>query len=167
MGDAAAEANAEKDRSERARLRSAAKREAEDAKDKAERKKLKQETERDLVASVALTSPFLCRDGLPVLSLQSRYEWAIEWSERKTLSNLPKELEAANIKSEIIGFLTSNKKVIVLCAYFGLSETSFYRYLQKFREEQESKKRVDNLNKPKEVQLLCIQPFGFITPLKN
>ena len=165
MGDAAAETNAE-ERGERVRLRSQAKREAETAKDRADRKKQKQAAEHDLVASIALTSPFLCRDGLPVLPLQSRYEWAIEWSERKTLSNLPKELAAVDVKGEIISFLTSNKKVVVLCAYFGLSETSYFRYLQKFREEQESKKRVDQLNKAKEVRLLFIQPFGFITSLK-
>ena len=163
MGDAAAQKDTEKERRERLHLRSQSKREADDARDKQERKQRKLDAEHDLVASIGLTSPFLCRDPQP--SLQSRYEWAIEWSERQTLSKLPKEFDTVEVRGEIISFLKSNTKVIVLCAYFGIAETSFYRYQKKCREQQESKLRVSKLQE-REVRLFCIELFRFITTLK-
>jgi hypothetical protein len=125
--------------------RSQAKRERleEEARDK--RKQDKKRADADLLESVKLLSPFLCCD--PEQTMQSRLQWAIEWSEHKRLSQLPKELSTIEARSEIFQHLRSCTRTNALCAYFGIGETAFFKYQKQYREQQQSRQRVANLDK--------------------
>ena len=133
------------DRLHRTHLRSQAKRQREEQEAKEKRKQDKKRAEADLLDSVRLLSPFLCCEPAP--TLQSRLQWAIEWSEHKRLSQLPTQLSSLEKRHEIFEHLRSSPKSNALCAYFGIGESAFFKYQKQYREQQQSRQRVANLDK--------------------
>jgi hypothetical protein len=147
LGCRSAQEDADAERLKRAHLRSQTKQKEQDAQEKLARKKAKVTEEEDHLKAVALTSPFLCQT--PELSEHDRFKWAIEWTEHKTLSKLPAEFNAVEKRAEILEFLRSpTLKQNAMCAYFGLSVTTFYKYLKKYRESREAEERVRRLQLP-------------------
>ena len=133
------------DRLLRTHLRSQAKRERDEEDAREKRKRDKKKENADFLESVRLLSPFLCTKT--ELSLQSRLQWAIEWSEHKALSNLPEEFSSIEKRNEIFTYLRSCSKTDAICMYFGVGETAFFKYLKQHRERQQSLQRVSNLEK--------------------
>jgi hypothetical protein len=147
LGHHSADANPEAERLKRVHLRSQTKQREQEALEKQAKKKAKLEGEEDFLKSVTLTSPFVRQT--PELSEQERTKWAIEWTEFKTLSKLPDDLNTIDKRAEIFQFLRSPAlKQNAVIAYFGLGATSFYKYLKKFRESREGKERVQKLQQP-------------------
>ena len=156
LGDRAAESDGDSSdesvderpgRGKRTHLRSKTKSREDHKRLKKERKQAKLKEDDDFLASVALTSPFLCHN--PELSEQERMKWALQWTEHKTLSKLPAEFDNVDKRGEIFGFLrTPNLKQNAVCAYFGLGATSFYKYLKKYRQSREAQERVEKLQQP-------------------
>ena len=129
-------------RDSRAFTRSKAKREEEDKQER-ERRKQKRKTEaEDLAESIKLMSPFLCLEPQP--SLESRVQWALEWTELGALNNLPPSFNEETRK-EVTTFLNKYKTKEQLFAYFGLVSSYFYKYQSQVRKAKESKDRVAKL----------------------
>jgi hypothetical protein len=132
----------EKGRATRLFLRSKTKREEEDKEERERRKNKKKTDAEDLAEAVKLMSPFLCLEPQP--SLESRVQWALEWTELGVLKNLPPSFNAETRK-EVTAFLNNYKTKAELFAYFGLVSSYFYKYQAQVREAKESKDRVAKL----------------------
>jgi hypothetical protein len=138
------------ERLHRSHLRSQAKFQRQEKEERERRKEAKKNADAELLDSVRLLSPFLCGDL--ELEVQSRLQWAIEWSEHKRLTNLPTALQTIDFRHEIFDHLRTCTKTNALCAYFGISETSYFKYLKQYREKQQSRQRVANLVNQQQVR---------------
>ena len=150
------------DRSSRAHLRSSAKREREEKEAKTAQKLDRKKLNDDFIESVRLLSPFICCEPKP--DMQSRIQWAIEWSELQTLCNLPSQLSTIEKRGEIFGFLRDSKlKSATLCAYFDIAETSYFKYLKLYRDQKQSHHRVAQLAKQVRRSNLSCNSFIYAT----
>jgi hypothetical protein len=130
------------DRNSRAFMRSKTRREDEDKAERDKRKKKKRQDDVDSAEAAKLMSPFLCLEPQP--SLESRVQWALEWTELGALKNLPASF-TQETRDEIMDFLNKYKKNNELFAYFGLVPSYFYKYQSQYRNAKESKDRVAKL----------------------
>jgi hypothetical protein len=150
LGDRAADSDAKDDpggdRRKRLHLRSQTKAKEEHERYKQTLKKVKVEQDADFLKSVEMMSPFVCH--VPELSEQQRIKWAIEWTEHKTLSQLSTTFEDADQRAEIFEFLGGPMKQNALCTYFGIKQSTFFKYLAKYRGTKEAEERVAKLQPP-------------------
>ncbi len=133
-------------RKTRRHMRSKTKAKEEGERQKKARKKAKDDAEADFLKFVVTMSPFVCHT--PELSEQQKIKWAIEWTEHKTLSKLSTTFEDESVRAEISEFLSKPMKQNAMLAYFGVQQSTFYKYLAKYRKDAEAQGRVAKLHPP-------------------